>query len=293
MASKAWIHESFMLSNNLKIPAIGLGTYRIKKAEEIHLALDSALIKSNYKLIDTAAVYRNEEHIASTLKSLAIDRKSVFITSKLAPRDHGADKARAAFEKSLENLNTDYLDLYLIHWPGVQGLNVDQVDINRKLRLESWRVLESLYEEGRAKAIGVSNYNVTHLKELLDQCKIRPHVNQIEVQPHYQQRDLVDFCKKEGIHVTAYSSLGTTVTSSPLLLDEAVAEVAKSASKSPAQILLAWALQKGFSVVPKSTNPDHIIENGAIDFELTDEQMAMLDNLDKDKKYAWNPESVK
>lgn len=287
-----WRDKTFQLSNGLCLPAIGLGTFRIKGQEDIDLAVNSAL-KEGYKLIDTASVYRNESFIASALKN--IDRKSLFITSKLAPKDQGLSKAKIAVEKSLENLQTDYLDLFLIHWPGASGLKVEDPQ-NSQLRKESWQVLEDFYKKGILKSIGVSNYNIEHLKDLLESCKIKPHVNQIEVHPHYQQKELVDFCVKNDIHVTAYSSLGTTQPANNqknlLISDPVVAKIAENKNISNAQVLLLWALQKNLSVLPKSTNPEHIRENIDIKSELTVEEIELLDNIETKIKYAWNSELV-
>ena len=278
------------LRNGNLMPAIGLGTYKTRGYESVHSSLKAAL-SVGYKLIDTAAVYRNEADIAKAISELGVDRKELFITSKLAPKDQGAEAARRAIQESLAKLNTDYLDLYLIHWPGVQ--KVDPKDAqNREFRQQSWKVLEEFHARGVLKSIGVSNYEIGHLKDLLADCSTVPHVNQIEVHPHYQQRDLVKFCRENGIHVTAYSSLGTTVAVSPLLTDEKVLEIAKVKAKSPAQVLLKWGLKKGHSIIPKSTNPDHIRENFQLDFELSESEMGELDSLDRSVKYAWNANIV-
>lgn len=290
-----WPEKAFCLSNGVKIPCIGLGTFRIKGQDNVEAAVTCAL-NEGYELIDTAAVYRNEAFIASSLEKSSFPRDKLFFTSKLAPKDHGAEKARAAFEKTLANLKTDHLDLYLIHWPGVHGLKVDDPK-NKTLRQESWAVLESLYNEGRVKAIGVSNYEIGHLSELLEFCKVAPHVNQIEVHPHFQQRPLVEFCRSKAIHVTAYSSLGTTVNATEdnaLLTDPVVIDISKEKGLSVAQVLLLWALQKGLSVVPKSTNPLHIKENISLyhNHKLDEGDIEALDGLEKGQKYAWNPSSV-
>lgn len=299
MAFTCWSNKHFVLSNGLHLPAIGLGTFKIRKESEIDICVKSAICSSKYKLIDTASVYKNETYIATALKDIQskpdfnIKREDIFITTKLSPKDHGADKCRSAIKKSLENLGIDYLDLYLIHWPGVQGLAVDD-SRNSELRLESWKVIEEFYEIGIFKSIGVSNYNVTHLNDLLTHCKIRPHVNQIEVHPHYPQTDLVKFCRENNIHIQAYSSLGTTLPTgeNQLLKDKTANAIAERIGRSSAQVLLVWALQKEFSVIPKSTNPGHIEENIKLDFKLSDEDMKNLDDFNIRQKYAWNPDLV-
>ena len=286
-----WRDKVFSLYNGISMPAIGLGTFRLKGQETIDLALESAL-KVGYKHIDTASVYRNEGQICETLKKLNVSRKDIFLTSKLGPKDHGSEKAKLAFEQTLKNLNTDYLDLYLIHWPGVQGLKVEDPQ-NRVLRQQSWQVLEALYNKGQIKAIGVSNYNINHLEELLETCQIKPHVNQVEVHPHYQQRPLVAFCQDHNIHVTAYSSLGTSVKDkNHLITDSKVAKIGQKLGLSSAQVLLLWGLQKGYSVLPKSSNLQHIHENIHFDTELLPEDIKELDSLEINTKYAWNADLV-
>ena len=254
------------------MPSVGFGTYRITGTDSIKESIHSAL-RNNYKLIDTAAVYRNESDIAAALKSFessdqatTTTRSKIFITTKLSPKDHGTEKCRAAIERSLNNLKTDYLDLYLIHWPGVQGVTDLQDPINRELRTQSWKVMEEYYDKGILKSIGVSNYNLSHLMDLIDNCRISPMVNQIEIHPHFHpSMEYLDYCSKHEIHLQAYSSLGTTKASSPrevnLLKDPTIVDISKFLGKTPAQILLKWALQSGFSVLPKSTNKQHIQEN--------------------------------
>jgi len=286
-----WKDKVFTLCNEIRMPAIGLGTFRLKGQETIDLAVSAAL-NQGYRHIDTASIYRNEGQIAETLKKLQISRKDIFITSKLGPKDHGTEKAEKAFQQTLSNLKTDYLDLYLIHWPGVQGLKVEDPQ-NRELRQQSWQVLERLYKKGHIKAIGVSNYGVNHLEELLENCQIKPHVNQVEVHPHYKQQPLLAFCEGHNIHVTAYSSLGTSVKDvNHLISDARVAQIADRRGLTNAQVLLLWALQKGLSVLPKSSNPLHIQENINIDTKLSSEDMNELDALEINTKYAWNAELV-
>jgi len=283
-------------SNGLVSPRIQLGTYQIKKDEEVKEAVKHAL-EAGYRAIDTAEVYRNHNKISKALKenlpNLDLTRKDIFITSKLHPKDHGIDRCEEAVKKVLRDLDTEYLDLFLLHWPGVQKLDVRD-PLNQKLRAESWSVLEKLYQENLLRSIGVSNYTLEHMKELVETCSVVPHVLQIELHPHYQQRDLVHWCQEQGIHVQAYSSLGQAGVKSPLYTSETVMEVAKTVGKSPAQVLLRWGIQKGFTVMPKSVHENYIKENIKLDFKIPPEEMEKLDNLEDAivEKYTWDPSNV-
>lgn len=201
----------------------------------------------------------------------------------------GTDKAAAAIEKSLKELCTDYLDLYLIHWPGCGKLDVTD-ERNRILRSESWKVLESYHKRGVLKSIGVSNYEVRHLEELLSECSVIPQVNQIELHPQYQSRELVAFCKSKNIHLTAYSSLGKGELA--LLSNPAVVKVSEGCNKTPAQVLLKWGLAKGFNILPKSANESRVKENIDLDFDMSDEYVKMLDDITAVHQVAWDPRKV-
>ncbi len=273
------------------MPQIGLGTYKTRGQQLIKYVIEASFIDNGYRLIDTASVYRNEEEIARALKELKIDRKNVLITSKLSPKSLTED-VDVAINETLRKLDTDYVDLYLIHWPGGQKVAVDDKETNRRLRLDAWKVLESRFKDGTLKAIGVSNYEIKHINEILEASLTIPHVNQIEVHPYYQQVELTRFCEKKNIHVTAYSTLGTTTQHSPLLTNSLINEIARKLSRSPAQVLLRWAIQKGYSVVPKSTNGTHIGDNVQLDFDISDEDMKLLDSLERNEKFAWNPKVV-
>ena len=283
-------------SNGVVSPQIFLGTYRIKSDSEVRTAVETA-VSLGYRGLDTASVYKNHRKIAATLKEvlprLGLTRADLFLTSKLAPQDQGTERCRAAVRKILSDLGTDYLDLFLIHWPGVQKVDV-QSPLNRKLRLESWRVLEEYYQQGKFRAIGVSNYTVSHLTELLDCCSVVPHVLQTELHPHYQQQPLVQLCRDNNIHVQAYSSLGQQGAESPLWKSSVVSKIAETLNKSPAQILLKWALTHGYSIMPKSVHQERIKENFDLNFTLSDQQMSMLNSLERDicEKYTWDPASV-
>jgi len=287
--------KTIILNNGERMPAIMLGTFRTR-GPDVRTAVNAAL-RSGYRGIDTAAVYRNHTEIANTLQdvlpTLNLERKDIFLTSKLSPSDQGRDKCFAAVERILDELKTDYLDLFLIHWPGVSRLDVSHQN-NRKLRLESWKVLEEFHKSGILKCIGVSNFTVKHLEDLLENCQVVPHVNQVEIHPHYPQHQLVDYCNRNSIHVQAYSSLGQDGPKSELFKSEIVNSISRKINKTVPQVLLQWGLQHGYSVLPKSKDPNHIKQNIDLHFCLTDTDIQELDVLYKteQKKYAWNPETV-
>ncbi|XP_050418734.1 glyoxal reductase isoform X1 [Patella vulgata] len=284
-----------ILNNGVKMPIIGLGTFKIKGSELVKTSLESA-VAAGYRAIDTAGVYKNEVDIGRSINDIlpqhGLTRSDIFITSKLGPKDHGKEKCRAACLKSIADLQCEYLDLYLIHWPGGQGLQPSDIK-HKQLRQGSWQAMEDLYEEGKIRAIGVSNYLQRHLEELLEYCRVRPVVLQVEYHPHLVQHQLVEFCKKNKITFQAYSSLGTSDTENKLLKDEVVNRIAKSLSKTSAQILLRWAVQQNIGVIPKSTNINHLQENIDIfSFSLSDDDMKSLTSLNQSQHYCWNPECV-
>lgn len=272
------------------MPLLGLGTFHLQGSEETYRTLDAALT-AGYRAFDTAAVYRNEADIGKAFCTLlpkhGLSRADVFITTKLSPRDQGS-KARDGCLRSLSQLGLDYIDLFLIHWPGSQGLDVKDKR-NPDNRAQSWTTLEEFYEEGKFRAIGVSNYTVKHMQELLKNCRVVPAVLQVEFHPRLAQKDLRAFCEKKGVCFQAYSSLGTGV----LLSDPLVQKIAESCGKTPAQVLLKWAVQQNIPVLPKSCQPDRVQENGRLfDFELSDSDMAKLSALDCSEKFCWDPSSV-
>ncbi|XP_047110999.1 uncharacterized oxidoreductase MSMEG_2408/MSMEI_2347-like [Schistocerca piceifrons] len=285
----------YKLNTGREFPMVGFGTYKIKGKNLIYSVIDAAL-KAGYKSIDTAAVYGNEEDIGLALKDLLpkynLKREDIFITTKLAPSDFGRERAVKAVEKSLKNLGVDYIDLYLIHWPGVSSVPVDS-SVHRKERFETWETLTNLYNTGCLRAIGVSNYTVRHLAELLDKDNIvKPAVNQVELHPYFRQEQLRTACEKAGILVQAYCSLGGSAGANHLLNDSTVVEVAQRLGRTPAQVLLRWALQLNAAVIPKSVNPDRIASNIALNFELLPKDMELLNSLKTVKKFAWDPEIV-
>ncbi|TSL34637.1 Prostaglandin F synthase [Bagarius yarrelli] len=278
------------LNTGAQMPLLGLGTFRLQGPEETYRTVDAALT-AGYRAFDIAAVYRNEADIGRALSTLlpkhGLSRADVFITSKLSPKDQGS-KARDGCLRSLEQLGLDYIDLFLIHWPGTQGLDVKDKR-NPDSRAQSWATLEQFYAEGKFRAIGVSNYTVKHMQELLKSCSVVPAVLQVEFHPRLAQRELRALCKKSGVCFQAYSSLGTGI----LLSDPQVRKMAESYGKTPAQVLLRWAVQQNIPVLPKSCQPDRVQENGHLfDFELSDIDMAKLSEMDCSEKFCWDPSLV-
>lgn len=272
------------------MPLLGLGTYKLQGAEDVHRAVDAALA-AGYRAFDSAAVYRNETDLGRALKELlpkyGLTREDVFITSKLGPKDQGK-KAMEGALRSLSQLDLGYIDLYLIHWPGTQGLLVSD-QRNPGNRAQSWATLEELHAHGKLKAIGVSNYTVAHMRELMQSCKVPPALLQVEFHPRLCQAELRSLCEEYGVCFQAYSSLGK----GELVTDPLVMELAKNCERTPAQVLLRWAVQQGIPVLPKSSNPDRIKDNARLfDFSLSDTDMDRLTALDCGHKYCWDPSEV-
>ena len=261
------------LNAGVSIPQLGLGVWQMPRGESTQRAVATAL-RLGYRHVDTARAYGNEQDVGVAVAGSGIPRPDVFVATKLWNEDQGYDKALAAFDASLERLGLDYVDLYLVHWP-VAGK-----------RLDSWRALERIYAEKRARAIGVSNFLTHHLEELLAHAKVVPAIDQIELSPFLQQRETRAFCARHGIVVEAYSPL----THGQRLRHPVVVATAARVGRSPAQVLLRWGIQHGLVVLPKSTREARIRENGALfDFELDDAAMAALDGCEEGLATAWDP----
>lgn len=259
---------NFILSNGVKIPAIGFGTWHIKNEEEINTSITAA-INCGYNHIDTASKYANEELIGNLLRKKGYNRNDIFITSKLWNTDKGYQKTLDAFNESLKRLQTDYLDLYLIHWAKTC---VNWIDVN----IETWKAIEKLYNDGKIRAIGVSNFTVDALTALIPSCKIKPMVNQIEFHPGLMQRDIVEFCKLNHILVEAWSPIG----SGKMLNNQTLNTIAHKYNKSVAQLCIKWCLQNDVLPLPKSVTPSRIIENIDIfDFTISNNDMNMINNM--------------
>ncbi|KAK9737772.1 Aldo/keto reductase family [Popillia japonica] len=283
----------FRLFSGHLIPMVGFGTYTIRGSDLIQEVLDFAL-GAGYRLIDTAYVYNNEQDIGIALKTLLpkynLRRQDIFITSKLPPSHHG-DRVAAALTTSLKNLGCNYIDLYLIHWPGQAHTSVKDPS-NVDVRTKTWQHLIQAKKSGLVRDIGVSNYNMKHMSELLRNCYGEmPAVNQIEWHPHYHQIELLEYCQKHGILLQAYSSLGGT-NNSHLISDAAVVNIAQKLNKSPAQVLLKWALQQNIAIIPKGRSKEHIVANINLDFDIPETDMLILSNIRTTRKYAWDPDEV-
>jgi diketogulonate reductase-like aldo/keto reductase len=284
------LFPSIKLNSNNKIPLLGLGTYLID-SKQINKTIKLA-IKYGYRHIDTASGYKNEEEIGNTLQELfkegVIKREDIFLTSKLSPLEHGYEEAFQAYENSCKRLKVNYLDLYLIHWPGVGKLDKNSLE-NRNIRKQTWKAFEELYKHGKVKSIGVSNYTISHLKQLLEYCTIIPAVNQVELHPQLTQLELRNFCIDHDIQVEAYSSLGR----GKLLNHPTVLLIANEHKKTPSQILLRWAIQQNIPVIPKTIKESRIIENSQIfNFSLSDSQLNTLNQMNINYRYCWDPTEI-
>ncbi|MCC2930728.1 glyoxal/methylglyoxal reductase [Bacillus sp. LBG-1-113] len=270
------LKDTVKLHNGVEMPWFGLGVFKVENGSEATESVKAA-IKNGYRSIDTAAVYKNEEGVGIGIKESGVAREELFITSKVWNEDQGYDTTLAAFEKSLERLQLDYLDLYLIHWPGKDKYK------------DTWRALEKLYKDGKIRAIGVSNFQVHHLEELLKDAEIKPMVNQVEFHPRLTQKELRDYCKAQGIQLEAWSPL----MQGQLLDNDVLTQIAETYNKSVAQVILRWDLQHEVVTIPKSIKEHRIIENADIfDFELSQEDMDKIDALNQDERVGPNPDEL-
>ncbi|GGD90856.1 aldo/keto reductase [Paenibacillus nasutitermitis] len=273
------LQSTTTLHNGIQMPWFGLGVFKVEEGAELVNAVRTAIV-NGYRSIDTAAIYGNEQGVGQGIREglaeTGLTREDIFVTSKVWNADHGYDAARAAYETSLNKLGLDYLDLYLIHWP-VKG----------KYK-ETWRALESLYREGRVKAIGVSNFQIHHLDDLMGDAQVKPMVNQVELHPYLIQEDLLAYSKRQGIQLEAWSPL----MQGQLLDHPLLQEIAGKHEKSVAQIILRWDLQRGIVTIPKSTKEHRISGNADVfDFELTDSEMARISGLNQNRRVGPNPDN--
>lgn len=270
------LSDKVKLNNGVEMPMFGLGVYLTKQGKETQSAVKHALTVG-YRLIDTASMYGNEKDVGTAIKESGVPREEIFVTTKLWNDDHGYDKALKAFEKSLKKLDIGYIDLYLIHWPAGNKRN------------DTWKAFEKIIETGKCRAIGISNYMINHIKELLSFAEVVPAVNQVEFSPYLYQKDLLEYCNSNKIQLEAYSPLAR----GRKLDDPTLNAVSNKYSKTPAQIMLRWALQHKVVVIPKSSNNNRIEENADIfDFNLDDEDMQILDSSNYNFRVAWDPSRI-
>lgn len=263
------------LSNGVKIPSIGFGTYKLGDYDDTINSVKNA-IKMGYRQIDTAAFYKNEEAVGLGIKESKINREDIFLVTKLWNDNHGYENTMKSFNDSIKKLGVDYLDLYLVHWPN-------------KLNSETWRAFEDLYKMGKVKAIGVCNFKEGHIEELKKAANIMPMVNQIEVHPYRTQKNIISYCKDNNIQVVAWGPIMRgRIFSDPIMI-----KLSNKYNKSIPQITLRWHLQNGIIPIPKSSNIERIKSNLDIfDFEISDEDMNLINKLNKDEHVSGVPENT-
>ena len=271
------ITDCTVLNNHIQMPWLGFGVYLVKEGAETEDSVTAAL-EAGYRSIDTAALYKNEADVGRAIARNGFPRQDVFVTTKVWNTDQGYETTLRAFDQSLKKLKMDYVDLYLIHWP------------EPGRRKDSWRALEEIRRQGRCRSIGVSNYTIAHLEELLRESEVVPVNNQVEFSPFLYQRKLLEYCAAKGITLTAYCPL----THGDKLHHRVVAEIGRKHGKTGAQVLLRWALQRNVVAIPKSARSQRIDENAALyDFELDAQDMNKLDGLDEGYRTSWDPTRVR
>ncbi len=269
------LQSTTTLANGIKMPWLGLGVYKVEDGQEVVYSVKYA-IKAGYKSIDTAKIYENEEGVGQAIKESGVSREELFVTSKVWNADQGYDTTLQAFETSLNKLGLEYLDLYLIHWP-VEGKYKD-----------TWKALEKLYKDGKIRAIGVSNFQVHHLEDLIADAEVKPMVNQIEFHPLLTQTEVREYCKQQGIQVEAWSPLAQ----GELLDNEVLTQIAEKHGKSTAQVILRWDLQNEVVTIPKSTKEHRIIQNADVfDFELNAEEVEKINALNQNHRVGPDPDN--
>lgn len=268
------VADTVTLNNGVKMPWFGLGVWRTQEGTQVEDSVRFAL-QAGYRHIDTAALYANETGVGKAIRASGIPRHEIFVTSKVWNSAQGYDSTLRAFDESMRKLDIGYLDLYLIHWP-----------VKNKFH-DTWRALETIREQGRARAIGVSNFQTHHLQDLLDRSKTVPAVNQVEYHPLLTQRELHAFCSEHGIQLEAWSPLMQGHLDIPVLAD-----IAQKYGRTPAQVVLRWDLQHEVVTIPKSIRQHRIVENARVfDFQLSVEDMARIDGLNQNRRFGPDPDN--
>ena len=267
--------------NGNQMPMLGLGTFRVENDDSCKEAVKHA-IESGYRSIDTAKVYGNEEQVGQGIKegleSTGLNREDIFVTSKLFFEDFGRENVAQAYETSIQKLGLDYLDLYLVHWPGT----------NEAVMIDTWKGMEDLYKDNKVKNIGVSNFNPDHFEALLAQVSIKPVINQVEFHPYFTQEKLRKYLEAQNIYMESWSPF----MNAQILNDETLNEIGKEVNKTAAQVIIKWNMQHNVVVIPKSVTSSRIEENiDVFDFELSAEQMKRIDDLNKDQRIGPDPDT--
>lgn len=285
------------LHNGVQMPSLGIGVYQCPPGRETEQIVNWA-IETGYRLIDTARYYENERDVGRAVKASGLPREELFITTKLHPTDLGYDSALRAFDTSLRELDLDYIDLYLIHWPlkssrfykpGLSKTLLNQMGWPARMRLQTWQAMERILAGGKCRAIGVSNYTIRHLQEIVSSSNVKPAINQVEFTPFCNQQELLEFCRAQNIQMEAYSPLarGNRFNNSTLV------RLAAKYGRSPAQILIRWALEHQMIVIPKASTIKHLHENfDVFDFSISPEDMTSLNGLNENEHFCWDPTDV-
>ena len=275
--------DCYRLSNGVEIPCIGFGTWQTPDGD-VCVSSVKAAIEAGYRHIDTAEMYENEDSVGKAIKESGIDRKELFITSKLSNQAHGYEKTMEAFEGTMEKLGLDYLDMFLIHWPNPIAFR----DHWQEANAGSWKAFEELYKAGRIRAIGISNFRQHHIEALMETATIPPMVNQMKLCPGETQEEVVDYCRSTGMLLEAYSPLGI----GQIFQVPEMQELADKYGRSIAQICIRWSLQRGYLPLPKSVTPSRIQENARVfDFELEEADVRLIANLKGCVGYAADPDT--
>ncbi len=277
------IQDSYVLSNGVKIPCVGFGTWKLPN-DESSVDIVKTAIDCGYRHIDTAFAYQNEKVVGKAVRECGLKRNELFITSKLDNPDHGYENTRKEFAMTMNNLGIEYLDLYLIHWP----IPLIYRDNWKEMNKGTWKAFEELYQESKIKAIGVRNILEHHIDALLESATIAPMVDQLELHPQYVQKEATNYCKEKRIIVEAWSPLIKGHLEHPLLL-----EIAKKYNKSVAQLLLHWSIQHGFLPLPKASSKEHILENiNIFNFEISPEDIEAMKALEALGLTGHHPDSI-
>ncbi|XP_041660002.1 glyoxal reductase-like isoform X1 [Cheilinus undulatus] len=279
----AWACPTVSLSNGVQMPILGIGTSQVGGFSQDTVLY--AIRDCGLRLIDTSKYNGFEVQLCEAIRDSGVPRSEMWVTNKLWPEDYGYETAKKAFQKSCAQMGVDYLDIYMLHWPG--GMQPGRS--NRELRAEAWRALEELYELGLCRSIGVSNFMIHHLEQLKQDCTVVPHVNQVEYHPFQQPKELIEYCRQKGIAFQGYCPLAK----GQALSDPTIIQIAKKYGHTPAQICIRWSIQNGAITIPKSTKKERVVENCQVfGFQLEEEDMEAINKLHDGRHVSWDPTNV-